>query len=487
MDKHKQFTKHAHEVGSVVNPGSAAAAVPLKHFKFSEADLSSDFTADVDPTAAAIEKKTAPTAVVEPPADVVAAPDNDFRDTTTAKLSTSQVVPFAASAANVGGPGVGGIKGFFANRKYRYACLAAGVIVLATAGLFIGRQLTKPMQVVNDSSQLDESTIFIDSNKNSVGIKAPNSPDGLQVGSTVGTQSRGTANIRMGLIKGKDPSLIFEDSQKNIWQVLGAGGSLQFIQGETTRAKLDENALSLTNAINVGGDTNANANLNVKGNTTLGSAAGNTVTIQANKVDAPNNLNFSNNTLVVETNRGSVAVGATTAGGYKLLVGGVLKVNGNAVLDGQVLAGAGSAKGPSFSFANNTNTGLYQAGLNVIGLAAAGGQVMQIQQGVAFTVNGANFEVDGYLRAGRGSGNPAFQVARFTGTLDGGGAATVPDGLPTGYARVLTVQAFYRGNSNEAIPLNVDFVNSGNFQISGGIPGRQYRATLIYSQDNSGW
>lgn len=486
MDKHKQFTKNAHDVGSIIAPGGAAA-VPRKHFKFSQADLASDFTEDVDPNAKPITVETAVNEVKEPPKEtVVEAP---AEKEITAHLSTTEVTPFAASAANIGGGngGSGGILGFFANRKHRYAALGVSVVILAVGGLFLGRQLTKPMQVVNDSSQLDQATLFIDSNKNTVGIKAPNNPDGLQVGAPVGTEARGSANIRMGLLKGGDPSLIFEDSQKNTWQVLGAGGSLQFIQGDTTRAKLDENALSLTNAINIGGDTNANANLIVKANTTLGSSPNHTVSIQASKIDTPNNLSFSNNTLFVEANKGAVAIGAGSASGYKLLVAGSLKVNSNLVADGQVLAGAGSAKGPSFSFNNNTNTGIYEPSLNAIGFSAAGNQVMQIQQGVAFTVNGANFEVDGYLRAGRGANNPPFQVARFTGTLDGSGSASVSDGLPTGYARVLLVQAFYRGNSNEALPLNVDYVNSGNFLISGGIPGRQYRATLMYSQDNAGW
>ncbi|MEO5627855.1 MAG: hypothetical protein ABIQ89_03125 [Candidatus Saccharimonadales bacterium] len=475
MDKHKQFTKNAHEVGSVVTPGGNAT-VPSKHFKFSEADLSSDFTPDIDPSA--VEPVTVKQAPAEEP---VEAPADNIKDIT-AKLSTAQVVPFAASAANMGdGAGPTGIKGFFANRKYRYATLGVGVMIFVVGGYLIGKQLTKPVQMVNDSSQLDQATLFIDSDTNTVGIKVPANPDGLQVGSTVGTKPRGAANIRMGLIKGTDPSLLFEDSQKNTWQVLGANGSLQFIQGDTTRAKLDENALSLTNSLNVG------SNLSVKGTTVLGSDANSALTIQGNKANIPNGLSFNNNLLLIDSGKNNVAIGAASAGGYKLLVSGAVKVNGSLTTDDQVLATAGSVGSPSFSFNNNTNTGIFRAGTNAVGVSSGGTQVLQIQQGVAYTVNGANFEADGFLRAGRGGNSPLFQVLRFTGTLDGGGASTVNNGLPNGNAQVLTIQAFYRGNSNEALPLNIEYVNGGNFRISGGIPGRQFRASMVYSQDTAGW
>ncbi len=434
MDTNKQFTEVTHNTGAIIDPNGAAPPGSL----------------------------TAP-----------AVPDTDA---TTVKSAANP--PPATSSS---------FKHVLSKPAVKYGLVGLCALLFVGGGILLGKRFSPPIQMITNSSQLDKSTLYIDSSKNSVGVVAPNNPDGLQVGATVSAEARGTANVRLGLLKGSDPSLIFEDKQKNTWQVLGAGGSLQFIQGTTTRAKLDENALSLTNAINVGGDTNANANLAVKGNTTLGGDGNSLVTIQAAKVSTPNNLNIGNNALFVEANKGSVAIGATSASGYKLLVAGTLKVNSNLVADGQVLAAAGSAKSPSFSFNNNTNTGIYEAGLNVVGVSAAGNAVMQIQPGVAYTVNGANFEADGYLRAGRGGSNPSFQIGRFAGTLDGSGSATVADGLPNGYSRVLTVQAFYRGNSSEALPLNIDYVNGGSFQISGGIPGRQYRATIIYSQDAFGW
>jgi hypothetical protein len=103
------------------------------------------------------------------------------------------------------------------------------------------------------------------------------------------------------------------------------------------------------------------------------------------------------------------------------------------------------------------------------------------------TVGGANIEADGFLRGGRGSNNPAFRVVRFTGGLDGSGSAVINTGLGTGYDQVLVAQAFYQGINNNAVPLTIDYVNGGTMSISGGVPGRAFRASLIYSQDSAGW
>lgn len=468
MDKHKQFTETVHPVGALINPAPALATAVAGgspgRFNFSEADLTSDFTSTIDPNG---PQKPMPAVSNE----VVAAPP----------LQTDTKPP-TSSGSNMGNGSKlpPNLQKFVTKRNLIIAGVVLVILLLAVVGLAVYKFATPKAQMINDSSQLDASTLYIDSSKKTVGVKSPTNPDGLQVGATVSATAQGSANIRLGLINGTDPSILFEDNQKNSWQVLGAAGSIQLIQGTQVRAKLDDKALTLTDSLNVGNDAT------VAGNTTLGRDSGKLLTIQGTKVAIPNNLNFADNTLFVEANRG-VAIGASTASGFKLLVAGTLKVNSSLTADGQVIGPAGSAKSPSFTFSGNTNTGLYRVAVNVVGVAAAGNQVLQVQQGSVLTVNGANIEADGYLRAGRGANSPFFQVARFTGTLDGSGTALVSDGLSTGYARVLLVQAFYKGNSSEAIPMNVDFVNSGNFQISGGIPGRAYRATLFYSQDNAGW
>lgn len=63
-------------------------------------------------------------------------------------------------------------------------------------------------------------------------------------------------------------------------------------------------------------------NINVTGNTTLGDATGDTVTINATAISAPNNLNFDANTLFIDATNNRVGVG-TNAPGTTFDVNGV--------------------------------------------------------------------------------------------------------------------------------------------------------------------
>lgn len=481
MDKHKQFTETKHPVGTVLEPASAtavSASPSMSMFKFSEADLSSDFAEIIEPgQKSSTEPVQAP--LVDP---VKAAPAAD-----SPKASTP-VPPQSPTSGKL--PPTKRLTKLTGNRYVVIGVIVAVLILLVLGGMFLGKKyMKKAPQAITESTKIDQTTLLVDSEKHSVGVGVDvgSSPDGLEVQAKVSATPQSRANIRMGLINGTDPSILFEDSQKNSWQVLGSGGSFQIIQGTQTRAKLDDKALSLTNALNVGSDANVAGGLKVTGNTTLGNDGGNLLTMQGSKVAIPNNLNFDDNTFFIDAGKGSVAVGAASASGYKLLVAGTVKANGNIYTDGQIFAAPGSAKGPTFAFNNNGNTGIYEPTLNAVGVAAGGSQVLQVQQGSVFTVNGANIEADGYVRAGRGGSNPAFQVARFTGTLDGSGNASISTGLANSNTRVLSVDAFYRGNSNEAMTLNIDAVTGGAIQISGGIPGRQYRVSIVYSSDTAGW
>jgi hypothetical protein len=469
-------------IGSVVHPLSAN-------------DLSSDFTSMVDPSAAAavaIEASLIEPLAVEPPSQLSESQlqNNSSTSNSSGDLGGPSMPPsFLSSSSSPGSPisPKDTVAELWKNPFVRWGLL--GFLAVLTLGLGTWAIMhfgAKGSQSVT-TSQADKGTLFIDTKKKTVGVKSGVNPDGLEVQATATTKPQGSANVRLGLVNGIDPSLLFEDGKANMWQVLGSGGALQFIQGDTARAKIDQNALSLTNALNVGGMTNANGGLTTKGDTTLGDNAANTLTIQGSKIALPNGLNFSNNTLNINGGNGTVAIGAASSGGYKLLVAGGVKINGSLTLDGKVLAGGGSAAGPGFAFANNPNTGIYQAAINVVGVSAAGAEVLQVQPGSVLTVNGASLEVDGYIRAGRGGSNPAWQVARFTGTLDGSGGAFVGDGVSNDNTRALSATAFYRGNSNEAVPMSVDNVNGNGVRISGGIPGRQYRVTLMYSQDSAGW
>lgn len=479
MDKNKQFTQNAHEIGSMVHPEPSSKLPDI----LKDADLSSDFDVGVDPNGMHQDPVVTNDAPKEAPKE---APANEEK-VQELKPRVAATSAGGVPAAAITPAATGKIGELLKNPYAKWGLAGFGVFALMTLSVLIGlRFASKPAQLVADTAEMDKSTLLIDSEKHTVGIRSTANPDGLQVGATVTTTPQGTSNIRMGLLDGNSASLLFEDGKNNLWQITNTEGALEFIQGTQGRAKLDANALSLANALNVGGQTNANGGLNVPANTTLGKDGGNTLTIQGNKVAIPNGLNFDDNTLVINAATNTVAVGAASAGSYKLLVNGTFKANGSIFTDGQVLAGAGSARGPSYTFNNNTTSGLFSPSANMVGISAGGTEVLRVQPGAVIAI-GSSIEADGYIRAGRGGNNPGFQVSRYTGTLDGSGGATVGSGLSAGNSRVLTADAWYRGNSNEAMPMSVDYVGGGDFRISGGIPGRQYRASLIYSQDNAGW
>lgn len=378
-----------------------------------------------------------------------------------------------AAPVTVGSAASVGFRGFLQNTYVKWGAAALGVVMIIGVSVFAGVRFgARPAQMITDQADLDKSTLLIDSTKHTVGIASTDNPDGLQVGAAVTNTPQGAANIRMGLLEG-NASLLFEDGQSNLWRITNTAGALEFIQGTESRAKLDNSALTL------------NDSLNVNGNTTLGKDGNSTVTVQGNKVSLPNGLNFDENTLVINASNNTVSVGTANSGGYKLLVAGSLRAS-SVLSDGQVLAAAGSARTPSFSFSNNTNTGIFEPTVNSVGVSAGGTEVLRVQSGAVIAV-GANLEADGYVRAGRGGNNPAFQVLRFTGSLDGSGMANIGTGLGNGYSRVLIADAWYQGGGGAAVPMSVDSVNGGNMVISGGVPGRPYRATLLYSQDGAGW
>lgn len=452
MDKNKNPTKF--DISDLLNSAS----------------LDSDFDPSVDPET----KQPEVMPVSEPIKKTVETPKNEV-------VHAPPVATAVASVGEVGHAGKEKIKAVAKKRPVWITGLVAGLASLVVAGGVFGFYfINKAPQVIEDSSNIDKATLLIDSNKKTVGVKAGEEPDGLEVGATVTATNQGAANVRLGLINGTDPSILFEDGKANSWQLLGANGVFEIFQGTDSRLKLDSNGLT------VNGKTNANGGLATKGDTSLGDSGNNTLTIQGNKVAVPNSLNIDDNTLTVNSNTNTVGIGVAATNAFKFQVAGTIKASSNIFTDGQVLAAAGSARGPSFTFGSNNNSGVFQPGINAVGVSAGGVEVLRVQQGAVIAV-GANLEADGYVRAGRGGSNPAFQVSRYTGTLDGSGSALISTGIGTLYARALSVEAFYRGNNSEAISMNVDYVNGGNIQISGGIPGRQFRVTLIYSQDNAGW
>lgn len=129
------------------------------------------------------------------------------------------------------------------------------------------------------------------------------------------------------------------------------------------------------------------------------------------------------------------------------------------------------------------NTTSTDRALSVFG--GAGGWAASFSGHVDITSNG-NLVVGGYTAAG--FGNPRFKVLRFGPfNLDGSGNIAVgPHGLPAGH-NVLLVQAWYKGNSGEAVIMPTVAVDGANVYASGGIAGRACTITIMYTDQVVSW
>ena len=80
----------------------------------------------------------------------------------------------------------------------------------------------------------------------------------------------------------------------------------------------------------------------------------------------------------------------------------------------------------------------------------------------------------------------AFAVKTYYGTLDVSGNASLT--FANSQLYVLNIQAFYEGNSGEAIPMTVLFADGSGIRLTGGVNGHKYRASVIYSSTaDSNW
>lgn len=80
----------------------------------------------------------------------------------------------------------------------------------------------------------------------------------------------------------------------------------------------------------------------------------------------------------------------------------------------------------------------------------------------------------------------AFAVKTYYGTLDASGNASLT--FANSQLYVLNIQAFYKGNTGEAIPMTVSSADGATISLTGGVNGRKYRASVIYSSTvDSNW
>ena len=321
-----------------------------------------------------------------------------------------------------------------------------------------------------------DDTLFINTKNKSVGVgPGLSSPEGLQVGSTVTDKARGAANVREGLLSGQ-PAILLEDKSAQQWEISINGAALQFAQPGAAYAQIDKTGIT------------SQADLKVLGNTTLGDASSDTVTLQAGSIAIPNNLNIGNNALFVDAAHGAVAIGATSASGYKLYVSGSARITSSLQVDSQIILALQSAKTPSITFAGNTNTGIYSAGANSTSVSAGGTETLRVSPGTVSTLNGANLSITGFTQAGGDGNNPSWKIARYTGTLDGSGTGVVAHGISNAPSRVIMAMGWYEGTGGQAKALSVDLIDGTNMQVSGGVPGNvPFRAMIMYTSDTAGW
>ena len=78
-------------------------------------------------------------------------------------------------------------------------------------------------------------------------------------------------------------------------------------------------------------------------------------------------------------------------------------------------------------------------------------------------------------------------IMRFTGTADGAGVATFAHSLTKAHHRVLMVQGFYEGASNEMIPMTVAYVDGTDIKLTGATASATYRAAIVWAPTVHDW
>ncbi len=160
----------------------------------------------------------------------------------------------------------------------------------------------------------------------------------------------------------------------------------------------------------------------------------------------------------------NIAADKGTGGGNFITVDG----GGTAIVNGNIAPGWGL----------NYGNGTMRGGNNL--LAAPVGTQLERN------------EVAGYLQASGAIGlndtnTPTFAVRRYTGTLNGSGAANVAHGLSNLFQTGLIVQAWYKGGGGAMGPLTIVAIDGTNIVLSGGPAGATYRVTAMYSSNAHAW
>jgi len=355
-----------------------------------------------------------------------------------------------------------------------------GVLLIAnTVGVLWLLTHSKPATVVQlggssgskTNSQNNISDVLsVDMPTKSVGVDAIK-PQGLQVGATIKTDARGTANVRVGLLNGS-PTIIFENSKGTQWQLGISGDSLQYGQVGQTLTNLSGPVAISTTSSPTGSQIITSTGVNAKS----------TLTIQGTAVTVPNNLSIDSGTLYIDSTNHQVAIGAQNAQGYKLYVAGTVYSTGSITANDQIFAVSGNAAKPGYAFQGANSSGLF-ASSGTVSIGVNGSEVLRVQPGNVSLIN-ANLQTDGYIRAGTGAANPSWKIERLTGTITSTDM-DVAHGI-AGSNHILIVEAYYLDGSGNAQSI-FGYFNNTNVHLTNGIAGQPYRISIIYSSDGAGW
>ena len=172
---------------------------------------------------------------------------------------------------------------------------------------------------------------------------------------------------------------------------------------------IDDSVISVNDGLTVTGVITGNSDLTIDGNTTLGNASGDTLTINGTAVSIPNSLNFDTNTLFVDAGNNRVGIGNINPL-ESLDVTGNATVSGNLTLSGGLRNIQGTAN-QSITLGGNT-TG------NII-LSPNGGSGLVDFSTATTRLNGLTYT---WPSSGQSSGYAL--LTNGSGTLSWGAVAT---------------------------------------------------------------
>ncbi len=150
--------------------------------------------------------------------------------------------------------------------------------------------------------------------------------------------------------------------------------------------------------------------LNSSGNTQLGDASSDVLTITGTGVTTPNGLNFDSNTLVIDAANNSVGVGIS-APSEKLSVSGNLYANYGKIISNRQTGSAATDGGLDLQFEGNLQSGVYTPGSNALTINTNGSERLRVDSsgnlGVGLNNPSQKLEINGAASIS-GTGNSGF-------------------------------------------------------------------------------